>query len=54
MFQERVSLPEVASFLLSLRPEESLRRDTVLWMEVRTEAISLFTKRFLIPMEMHD
>uniref|UniRef100_A0A8V0XVE4 tRNA (guanosine(18)-2'-O)-methyltransferase TARBP1 n=1 Tax=Gallus gallus TaxID=9031 RepID=A0A8V0XVE4_CHICK len=31
---ERVSLPEVASFLLSLRPEESLRRDTVLWMEL--------------------
>uniref|UniRef100_A0A8C2SSV4 tRNA (guanosine(18)-2'-O)-methyltransferase TARBP1 n=1 Tax=Coturnix japonica TaxID=93934 RepID=A0A8C2SSV4_COTJA len=31
---EKVSLPEVASFLLSLRPEESLRRDTVLWMEL--------------------
>uniref|UniRef100_A0A663FCM7 tRNA (guanosine(18)-2'-O)-methyltransferase TARBP1 n=1 Tax=Aquila chrysaetos chrysaetos TaxID=223781 RepID=A0A663FCM7_AQUCH len=35
---EKVSLPEVSSFLLSLRPEESLRRDTMLWMEVRTEA----------------
>ncbi|NWX23654.1 TARB1 methyltransferase, partial [Aegotheles bennettii] len=31
---EKVSLPEVSSFLLSLRPEESLRRDTVLWMEL--------------------
>ncbi|XP_010226600.1 PREDICTED: probable methyltransferase TARBP1, partial [Tinamus guttatus] len=31
---EKVSLPEVASFLMSLRPEESLRRDTVLWMEL--------------------
>ncbi|XP_068795100.1 probable methyltransferase TARBP1 isoform X2 [Struthio camelus] len=31
---EKVSLPEVASFLTSLRPEESLRRDTVLWTEL--------------------
>ncbi|KAM8809796.1 putative methyltransferase TARBP1 [Eudromia elegans] len=31
---EKVSLPEVASFLMSLRPEESLRRDTQLWMEL--------------------
>ncbi|PKU48563.1 hypothetical protein llap_1099 [Limosa lapponica baueri] len=31
---EKVSLPEVSSFLLSLRPEESLRRDTLLWMEL--------------------
>ncbi|NXU59086.1 TARB1 methyltransferase, partial [Turnix velox] len=31
---EKVSLSEVASFLLSLRPEESLRRDTMLWMEL--------------------
>ncbi|XP_040455304.1 probable methyltransferase TARBP1 [Falco naumanni] len=31
---EKVSLPEVSSFLLSLRPEESLRRDTVLWVEL--------------------
>ncbi|NXJ08323.1 TARB1 methyltransferase, partial [Odontophorus gujanensis] len=31
---EKVSLPEVASFLLSFRPEESLRRDTMLWMEL--------------------
>ncbi|NXF44587.1 TARB1 methyltransferase, partial [Oceanites oceanicus] len=31
---EKVSLPEIASFLLSLRPEESLRRDTVLWIEL--------------------
>ncbi|NXC46992.1 TARB1 methyltransferase, partial [Penelope pileata] len=31
---EKVSLPEVSSFLLSLRPEESLRRDTMLWMEL--------------------
>ncbi|KAM9382300.1 LOW QUALITY PROTEIN: putative methyltransferase TARBP1 [Phaethornis superciliosus] len=31
---EKVSLPEVANFLLSLRPEESLRRDTLLWMEL--------------------
>ncbi|NWX86252.1 TARB1 methyltransferase, partial [Nothoprocta pentlandii] len=31
---EKVSLPEVASFLVSLRPEESLRRDTMLWMEL--------------------
>ncbi|KAM9297134.1 putative methyltransferase TARBP1 isoform 5-T5 [Morus bassanus] len=31
---EKVSLPEVASFLLSLRPEESLRRDTMLWVEL--------------------
>ncbi|XP_050172508.1 probable methyltransferase TARBP1 isoform X2 [Myiozetetes cayanensis] len=31
---EKVSLPEVASFLLSLRPEESLRRDTLLWTEL--------------------
>ncbi|NXX12459.1 TARB1 methyltransferase, partial [Podargus strigoides] len=30
----KVSLPEVASFLLSLRPEESLRRDTMLWIEL--------------------
>uniref|UniRef100_A0A8C2SSU2 tRNA (guanosine(18)-2'-O)-methyltransferase TARBP1 n=1 Tax=Coturnix japonica TaxID=93934 RepID=A0A8C2SSU2_COTJA len=42
---EKVSLPEVASFLLSLRPEESLRRDTVLWMEVRTKATFMFIKR---------
>ncbi|XP_027754099.1 probable methyltransferase TARBP1 isoform X1 [Empidonax traillii] len=32
--EEKVSLPEVASFLLSLRPEESLRRDTLLWTEL--------------------
>ncbi|NWU88446.1 TARB1 methyltransferase, partial [Upupa epops] len=32
--QEKVTLPEVSSFLLSLRPEESLRRDTVLWLEL--------------------
>uniref|UniRef100_A0A8B9QH36 tRNA (guanosine(18)-2'-O)-methyltransferase TARBP1 n=1 Tax=Apteryx owenii TaxID=8824 RepID=A0A8B9QH36_APTOW len=31
---EKVSLPDVASFLMSLRPEESLRRDTMLWMEL--------------------
>ncbi|KAM6127937.1 putative methyltransferase TARBP1 [Pterocles gutturalis] len=31
---EKVSLPEISSFLLSLRPEESLRRDTMLWMEL--------------------
>ncbi|XP_062497890.1 probable methyltransferase TARBP1 [Pezoporus occidentalis] len=31
---DKVSLPEVSSFLLSLRPEESLRRDTMLWMEL--------------------
>ncbi|NWW94794.1 TARB1 methyltransferase, partial [Rhynochetos jubatus] len=31
---EKVSLPEVAGFLLSLRPEESLRRDTMLWIEL--------------------
>ncbi|NXC77035.1 TARB1 methyltransferase, partial [Anhinga anhinga] len=31
---EKVSLPEVAGFLLSLRPEESLRRDTLLWVEL--------------------
>ncbi|XP_074017579.1 probable methyltransferase TARBP1 [Numenius arquata] len=31
---EKVSLPEVSSFLLSLRPEESLRRDTMLWVEL--------------------
>ncbi|XP_062428255.1 probable methyltransferase TARBP1 isoform X2 [Rhea pennata] len=31
---EKVSLPEVASFLMSLRAEESLRRDTMLWMEL--------------------
>uniref|UniRef100_A0A669NZX9 tRNA (guanosine(18)-2'-O)-methyltransferase TARBP1 n=1 Tax=Phasianus colchicus TaxID=9054 RepID=A0A669NZX9_PHACC len=37
---EKVSLPEVASFLLSLRPEESLRRDTALWMEVRTKLVA--------------
>uniref|UniRef100_A0A8C2SVN5 tRNA (guanosine(18)-2'-O)-methyltransferase TARBP1 n=1 Tax=Coturnix japonica TaxID=93934 RepID=A0A8C2SVN5_COTJA len=49
---EKVSLPEVASFLLSLRPEESLRRDTVLWMEVRTKATFMFIKRFLIPTEI--
>uniref|UniRef100_A0A8C3J6B9 tRNA (guanosine(18)-2'-O)-methyltransferase TARBP1 n=1 Tax=Calidris pygmaea TaxID=425635 RepID=A0A8C3J6B9_9CHAR len=46
---EKVSLPEVSSFLLSLRPEESLRRDTMLWVEVRTEADSMFIKHFLIP-----
>uniref|UniRef100_A0A8U8BW41 tRNA (guanosine(18)-2'-O)-methyltransferase TARBP1 n=1 Tax=Geospiza parvula TaxID=87175 RepID=A0A8U8BW41_GEOPR len=31
---EKVSFPEVSSFLLSLRPEESLRRDTLLWTEL--------------------
>ncbi|XP_064365312.1 probable methyltransferase TARBP1 isoform X1 [Dromaius novaehollandiae] len=31
---EKVSLPEFASFLMALRPEESLRRDTMLWMEL--------------------
>uniref|UniRef100_H0ZIX2 tRNA (guanosine(18)-2'-O)-methyltransferase TARBP1 n=1 Tax=Taeniopygia guttata TaxID=59729 RepID=H0ZIX2_TAEGU len=31
---EKVSFPEVSSFLLSLRPEESLRRDTFLWTEL--------------------
>ncbi|XP_054018241.1 probable methyltransferase TARBP1 [Dryobates pubescens] len=31
---DKVSLPEFASFLLSLRPEESLRRDTMLWIEL--------------------
>ncbi|XP_054250870.1 probable methyltransferase TARBP1 [Indicator indicator] len=31
---DKVSLPEFSSFLLSLRPEESLRRDTMLWMEL--------------------
>ncbi|XP_053918398.1 probable methyltransferase TARBP1 [Cuculus canorus] len=31
---EKVSLSEMSSFLLSLRPEESLRRDTMLWMEL--------------------
>ncbi|OXB74989.1 UNVERIFIED_CONTAM: hypothetical protein H355_011785 [Colinus virginianus] len=51
---EKVSLPEVASFLLSFRPEESLRRDTVLWMEVRTKATFMFIEHFLIPIEMHD
>lgn len=29
-----MSFPEVSSFLLSLRPEESLRRDTLLWTEL--------------------
>uniref|UniRef100_A0A8D2NG61 tRNA (guanosine(18)-2'-O)-methyltransferase TARBP1 n=1 Tax=Zonotrichia albicollis TaxID=44394 RepID=A0A8D2NG61_ZONAL len=41
---EKVSFPEVSSFLLSLRPEESLRRDTLLWTEVRTEAGFTFIK----------
>uniref|UniRef100_A0A8C6K4X2 tRNA (guanosine(18)-2'-O)-methyltransferase TARBP1 n=1 Tax=Melopsittacus undulatus TaxID=13146 RepID=A0A8C6K4X2_MELUD len=49
---ERVSLPEVSSFLLSLRPEESLRRDTMLWMEVRTEAGFMIIRCFLIPIQM--
>ncbi|XP_074846250.1 tRNA (guanosine(18)-2'-O)-methyltransferase TARBP1 isoform X2 [Carettochelys insculpta] len=31
---EKVSLPEISSFLMSLRPEESLSRGTILWMEV--------------------
>ncbi|NWW15759.1 TARB1 methyltransferase, partial [Falcunculus frontatus] len=31
---EKVTFPEVSSFLLSLRPEESLRRDTLLWTEL--------------------
>ncbi|XP_067391938.1 probable methyltransferase TARBP1 isoform X2 [Emydura macquarii macquarii] len=31
---EKVSLPEISSFLMSLRPEESLSRGTVLWMEL--------------------
>ncbi|NWH72728.1 TARB1 methyltransferase, partial [Piaya cayana] len=31
---EKVSLSEISSFLQSLRPEESLRRDTMLWMEL--------------------
>ncbi|NXX92110.1 TARB1 methyltransferase, partial [Centropus bengalensis] len=31
---EKVSLSEVSSFLLAFRPEESLRRDTILWMEL--------------------
>uniref|UniRef100_A0A7M4FFR7 TAR (HIV-1) RNA binding protein 1 n=1 Tax=Crocodylus porosus TaxID=8502 RepID=A0A7M4FFR7_CROPO len=31
---EKVSLPEISSFLVSLRPEESLRRGTILWMEL--------------------
>nr|XP_025039886.1 probable methyltransferase TARBP1 [Pelodiscus sinensis] len=31
---ETVSLLEISSFLMSLRPEESLSRGTVLWMEV--------------------
>ncbi|NWI47461.1 TARB1 methyltransferase, partial [Picathartes gymnocephalus] len=31
---EKVSFPEVSRFLLSLRPEESLRRDTLLWTEL--------------------
>ncbi|XP_071288166.1 probable methyltransferase TARBP1 isoform X4 [Agelaius tricolor] len=31
---EKVSFSEVSSFLLSLRPEESLRRDTLLWTEL--------------------
>jgi len=49
-----VSLAEVSSFLLSLRPEESLRRDTILWMEVRTEAGFMFIKHVLIPIQTHD
>ncbi|XP_043367322.1 probable methyltransferase TARBP1 isoform X5 [Dermochelys coriacea] len=31
---EKVSLPEISSFLMSLRQEESLSRGTVLWMEL--------------------
>ncbi|XP_035415001.1 probable methyltransferase TARBP1 [Cygnus atratus] len=31
---EKVSFPEVSSFLLCLRPDESLRRDTMLWIEL--------------------
>ncbi|XP_065257613.1 probable methyltransferase TARBP1 [Emys orbicularis] len=31
---EKVSLPEISSFLMSLRPEESLSRGTILWMEL--------------------
>ncbi|XP_014379351.1 probable methyltransferase TARBP1 isoform X1 [Alligator sinensis] len=31
---EKVSLPEVSSFLACLRPEESLRRGTILWVEL--------------------
>nr|XP_048699795.1 probable methyltransferase TARBP1 isoform X3 [Caretta caretta] len=30
---EKVSLPEISSFLMSLRQEESLSRGTILWME---------------------
>uniref|UniRef100_A0A8B9QH57 tRNA (guanosine(18)-2'-O)-methyltransferase TARBP1 n=1 Tax=Apteryx owenii TaxID=8824 RepID=A0A8B9QH57_APTOW len=45
---EKVSLPDVASFLMSLRPEESLRRDTMLWMEVRAEACFMFIGYLLI------
>uniref|UniRef100_A0A663MWZ8 tRNA (guanosine(18)-2'-O)-methyltransferase TARBP1 n=1 Tax=Athene cunicularia TaxID=194338 RepID=A0A663MWZ8_ATHCN len=47
---EKVSLPEVSSFLLSLRPEESLRRDTMLWMEVRTESEWIELEAFLNPL----
>ncbi|XP_037751193.1 probable methyltransferase TARBP1 isoform X4 [Chelonia mydas] len=31
---EKVSLPEISSFLMSLRQEESLSRGTILWMEL--------------------
>uniref|UniRef100_A0A8C8SFK9 tRNA (guanosine(18)-2'-O)-methyltransferase TARBP1 n=1 Tax=Pelusios castaneus TaxID=367368 RepID=A0A8C8SFK9_9SAUR len=31
---EKVSLPEISSFLMSLRPEESLSRGTILWKEL--------------------
>nr|XP_032630889.1 probable methyltransferase TARBP1 [Chelonoidis abingdonii] len=31
---EKVSLPEISSFLMSLRPEESFSRGTILWMEL--------------------
>uniref|UniRef100_A0A8C3H7W3 TAR (HIV-1) RNA binding protein 1 n=1 Tax=Chrysemys picta bellii TaxID=8478 RepID=A0A8C3H7W3_CHRPI len=39
---EKVSLPEISSFLMSLRPEESLSRGTILWMEVRIETAAGF------------
>uniref|UniRef100_A0A8C4YJL0 tRNA (guanosine(18)-2'-O)-methyltransferase TARBP1 n=1 Tax=Gopherus evgoodei TaxID=1825980 RepID=A0A8C4YJL0_9SAUR len=39
---EKVSLPEISSFLMSLRPEESLSRGTILWMEVRIETVTGF------------
>lgn len=33
--QEKVSLSDISTFLMSVRQEESLGRGTSLWMEVR-------------------